>query len=256
MATAMERKTCMQWGFMTPAHILSLIAAAGMLLGVYFSIRGRSRKIQTAVLALLSLWGIAAIVFNLLRWDCPIRYLPLHLCSVNALLLPFAVVTRNKTLGNLLLVWCLGALAALVMNHEMMTVTLFSEAFIFYYFPHVFEFGVPVLLVKLKLVEKDPRCIGSTLSLTILIYTFVHLCNKLINGWCAAVGSGVRVNYMFSVIPSNPVVALFHRLIPYEYWYMYLVLPIVAGYLLILYGPQLRQMHRIRTKTKLRRKTA
>lgn len=246
----------MQWGFMTPAHIGTLLAAAAMIVGLYYILRSRSRRVQTAVLAALSLWGVAAIVFNLVRWGSPVEYLPLHLCSINALLLPFAVLTRNKTLGNLLLVWCLGALAALVMNHEMMTATLFSEAFVFYYFPHVFEFGIPVLLFKLKLVQKDARCIGSTLTLTVLIYTFVHLCNKLINAWCAAAGSSVRVNYMFSVSATHPVMALFYRLVPYEYWYLYLALPIVMLYLLAVYAPQLRALYRTRRTAKLRRKTA
>lgn len=246
----------MQWGFMTPAHIATLLAAAAMLVGLYYMLRSRSEKVQTAVLAVLSLWGVATIVYNQVRWGSPIEYLPLHLCSINAMLLPFAVLTRNKTLGNLLLVWCLGALAALVMNHEMMTTTLFGEAFIFYYFPHVFEFGIPVLLFKLKLVQKDARCIGSTLTLTMLIYTFVHLCNKLINAWCAAAGNGIRVNYMFSVSATNPVVAVFHKLVPYEYWYMYLVLPIVALYLTAVYAPQLRALYRTRRTAKLRKKTA
>lgn len=246
----------MQWGFMTPAHIATLVAAAMMIVGLYYILRNRSQRVQTAVLAVLSLWGVAAIVFNLVRWGSPIEYLPLHLCSINAILLPFAVISRNKTLGNLLLVWCLGALAALLLNHEMMTTTLFSEAFIFYYFPHVFEFGIPVLLFKLKLIEKDARCIGSTLSLTMLIYTFVHLCNKLINAWCASVGNGIRVNYMFSVSATNPVIALFHRLVPYEYWYMYLVVPIVALYLVAVYAPQLWQLYRTRQAAKLRRRTA
>ena len=246
----------MEWGFMTPAHILSLLCAALMIIGVYFAIRNRSERVQTIVLGILSLWGVAAIVFNLLKWGSPLEYLPLHLCSINALLLPFAVVTRNKKLGNLLLVWCLGALAALVMNHEMMTATLFSEPFIFYYFPHVFEFGIPVLLFKLKLVEKDPRCIGSTLRTTVLIYSGVHLCNKVINILCAAAGSGIRVNYMFSVNPSNPVIAAFYRLVPYEYWYTYLVLPIIAVYLLAVYAPQIRSMHRGTHPVSMRRKAA
>jgi len=240
---------------MTPAHILSLLCAALMIIGVFFAVRNRSRRVQTIVLGILSLWGIAAIVFNLLKWGSPLEYLPLHLCSINALL-PFAVVTRSKKLGNLLLVWCLGALAALVMNHEMMTATLFSEPFIFYYFPHVFEFGIPVLLFKLKLVEKDPKCIGSTLSTTVLIYTGVHLCNKVINALCAAAGSGIRVNYMFSVNPSNPVIGAFYRVIPCEYWYMYLVLPIVAVYLLAIYAPELRAVYRGNRSGNMRRKMA
>ena len=247
----------MEWGFMTPVHILTIIAAALMNIGLYYLLRNRSHKVQTAVLLPLSLLGVAAILFNLLMWDAPLQYLPLHLCSINAMLLPIVVLTGSKVLGNLLLVWCLGALAAIVLNFEMVGVELNSWVFFFYYFPHVFEFGIPILLFKLKRVEKDPRCIGSTLSLTMLIYTAVHLCNKLINAYFASVGSGTRVNYMFSISPTNPLTAVFYRMVPAEYWYMYMVLPIVAAYLLAVYTPQLRAAYRDRRRpAPMRRKTA
>ena len=230
----------MKWGFFTPAHILTLALAAAMLLGLYYLLKNKSRRVQTAVLFCLSCSGIAAIVYNLLRWDSPLEYLPLHLCSINAMILPVVVLTRSKTWGNLLMVWCLGALVALIMNFEMADAVIFGEAFNFYYFPHIFEFGIPLLLFKLGHVKKDAKCIGSTLLITMLLYTFVHLCNLSINHYCAAIGSAIRVNYMFSIDPSNPLVALFHKLVPFQYWYMYMVLPIVAGYLLIIYAPELR----------------
>lgn len=224
----------MEWGNFGAVHIGTLILAAAMILGLYFALRKASRRAQTAVLGVLSFSGIAAIIFNLVVWDAPLYYLPLHLCSINAMMLPFAVLTRNKTLGNLLLVWCLGALAAIVLNYEMVSVEVFSWTFFFYYFPHVMEFGIPILLFRLGLVEKDHRCIGSTMAITMLIYTAVHGINKLINsqGWA-------EVNYMFSIEPTNPLVALFHKVIPYEYWYMYMVLPIVLVYLLAVYAPQI-----------------
>lgn len=243
----------MTWGFFTPNHILTLVLAAAMLLVLYRVLKNRSEKTQTALLFLLSLSGVAAIVFNLLRWGSPLEYLPLHLCSLNALLLPITVLTRNKTLGNLLLLWCLGALVALVANFEMAGATLFSESFNFYFFPHVFEFGIPVLLIKLGLVEKDPRCIRSTLSITMGLYTFVHLCNVAINRYCAAAGNGIRVNYMFSVDPSNPLVALFHKAIPYAYWHMFPVIPIALIYLMIVYAPEMSARYRT---APLRRRTA
>lgn len=224
----------MKWGFFTPAHILTLGLAVAMLLLLYWFLKDKPRKVQTGVLFPLSCSGLVAIVYNLVRWGDPLWYLPLHLCSINAMILPVVVLTRNKTFGNLLLVWCLGALAALVLNFEMADTELFGEAFNLYYFPHVFEFGIPLLLFKLKLVEKDSNCIGSTLAITMALYTGVHLINKFIDAVF-----GVRVNYMFSVEPTNPLVALFYRIIPCEYWYMYMVLPIVAGYLLIVYAPQL-----------------
>ena len=231
----------MIWGFMTPAHIVTLVLAAVMNVALYYILKNKSQKTQTLVLLPFSMLGIAAIIYNLLMWDAPLSYLPLHLCSINAILLPIVVLTRNKTLGNLLLVWCLGALAAIVLNFEMVNVELFSDVFFFYYFPHVFEFGVPILLFRLKLVEKDYKCIPSTLGITMVIYTFVHLMNKLINS-C----TDTHVNYMFSVEATNPLVAFFHSLIPVEYWYMYMVLPIVAAYLLAVYSPQILKKYQSR----------
>lgn len=229
----------MKWGFFTPQHMLTLALAALMITGAYWGLKNKSQKIQTAVLFPLSLSGIAAIVYNLLRWGSPLEYLPLHLCSINAMLLPIVVLTRNKTLGNLLLVWCLGALVALVANFEMTEAELFGEAFNFYFFPHVFEFGIPVLLFKLGLVKKDPACIGSTMTITLFLYTLVHLCNLGINRYCAAIGSAIRVNYMFSLDATNPLTEMFYKVIPFEYWHMYMVLPIVGVYLLLVYAPEL-----------------
>ncbi len=228
----------MKWGFMTPTHIATLAVAALILMGLYRILKNKNEKTQTWVLFVCSCTGLAAIVYNLVTWGSPLEYLPLHLCSINAMLLPVTVLTKSRRLGNLLLVWCLGALVALIANFEMAEAALFEAPFVFYYVPHVFEFGVPVLLFKLGLVKKDPGCIGSTLSITMGIYTVVHMCNVLINHYCAAVGNGIRVNYMFSMEPSNPLVALFHRIIPYEYWYMYMVLPIVAAYLMLVYAPE------------------
>lgn len=229
----------MKWGFFTPAHLATLMLAAVIITALYYGLKNKSEKIQTVVLFPLSLSGIAAIVYNLLRWGEPLAYLPLHLCSLNALVLPIAVLTRNKQLCNLLLLWCLGALVAIVANFEMVDTELFGETFNFYFFPHVFEFGIPVLLFKLKLVKKDPACISSTLSITMVIYTLVHLCNLGINRYCAAIGSGLRVNYMFSLEATNPLTALFYKVIPHTYWHMYMIIPIVAAYLLVVYAPEL-----------------
>ena len=235
----------MKWGFMTPQHLATLVLAAAILVGLYRFLKNKNEKTQVAVLFACSCTGLAAIVYNLLRWGEPLAYLPLHLCSINALILPGAVLTRNKTACNLLLVWCLGALIALVANFEMAEAMLFGESFLFYYFPHVFEFGVPVLLFRLGLVKKDPACIGSTISITMFLYTLVHLCNLTINRYCAMAGMSLRVNYMFSVDATNPLVALFHKVIPYSYWHMYLALPIVAVYLLIVYAPEFSARHRL-----------
>ena len=105
--------------------------------------------------------------------------------------------------------------------------------------------ALPLLLFKLGHVEKDPRCIGSTLAITWGTYTTVYGINKLINALCAAFhvlradGSLVQVNYMYSMGPIDPLSGALWKILPYEYWYMLLAVPIIAIYLVALYGPQL-----------------
>ena len=245
----------MKWGSYGPIHLLSLAFAAAAVIGLYFILKNRSMMVKTIVLGILSFSGIAAIIFNLVEWNSPLEYLPLHLCSINALLLPIVVFTRNKQLGNLLLVWCLGALAALVVNQAQANFVVFSATFNFYFFPHVLEFGIPILLFKLKLVELDYKCIGSTLLLTILIYTGIHLCNVGLNAYCEAnqilnsAGEVIKVNYMYSMVPENPLLALFYQWVPYEYWYLYLIFPILLVYLVIVYSGQI--LRAIKAKKKV-----
>lgn len=224
----------MVWGNFTPAHIITLFLAAAMVAGLGLGLRKASKTVQLVVLGVLSFSGIAAIIFNLVAWDDPLQYLPLHLCSINAMLLPVAVLTRNKVIGNLLLVWCLGAVAAIILNYEVINIKINSWTFFFYYFPHVMEFGIPVLLISLGLVKKDPRCILSTIAISAVIYTAVHFCNLYINA-----NTEETVNYMFSIRSTNPLTDLFYRILPYEYWYMYLVFPILIVYLLVVYLPEI-----------------
>ena len=224
----------MIWGFFSLAHIASLLVGVAIVFSLYFILRNKSDFIQTAVLGVLSFAGIAAIIFNLLKWNSPLEYLPLHLCSLNAIALPIAVFTKNKILNNTLLLWCFGALFALVLNNSVAEAELFSDVFIFYYFPHVLELAIPILMFALGLVKKDVRCIFSTLGITFLLYTVIHFINLWVNDYAVKnnivdwAGNVIKVNYMFSLSPENPLLDLFYKIIPLPYWYMYLaVIPMV-----------------------------
>ena len=244
----------MIWGFFSAAHIASLVLGAGMIVGLYFLLRNKSNLVKTVVLAVLSFSGIAAIIFNLVTWGSPLEYLPLHLCSLNAMVLPIAVLTRNKTLNNLLLLWSIGALFALLINVSVAETLLFGPVFCFYYFPHVLELGIPILMFLLKLVKKDVKCIGSTMVITVVSYTLIHFLNLFINAYAAennlldSAGEVIRVNYMFSLRPENPLLDLFYKLIPHPYWYMYLSFAVIAVYLLAVYSGDIVRAIRKRKK--------
>lgn len=236
----------MIWGTFSAAHIISLLAAVAIIVGLYFAIFKLSQKWQIIILGILSFSGIAAIIYNLVAWNSPIEYLPFHLCSINAILLPIVVFTRNKTLGNLLLFWSLGAVFALVLNTSMAEAELFSMPFNFFYFPHIFEFGIPIILFKLGIIKKDFKCIPSTLGITLGIFITVHFINLGLNAYCIAnnvidyAGNIIQVNYMFTMFHDNiPLLSTFYALIHYPFWYLLFVLPIIAIYLGVVYLKQI-----------------
>ncbi len=235
----------MIWGTFTAAHIASLFGAVGINIGIYFLIKNRSEKVQTIVLGILSFAGIFNFSCNLLLWGAPLENLPLHLCNLNAIILPIAVFTRNKTISNLTLLWALGAALALILNQEVAGETLFGFKFCIYYFSHLLEVGIPIMLFKLGICKLDHKCIFSTIGITIVVYTVIYFINCAINDWAAAnavidsKGAPLVVNYMYSVIPNNPVLELFYKIVPYPYWYMYPGFVFVIPYLGAIYGANL-----------------
>ena len=145
----------MVWGSFGLTHILTLIFGVLINVALYFLLRKASEKVQIWVLFVLSFAGISAIIYNLVTWNSPFEYLPLHLCSLNAMLLPFAVWFRKKWCCNLLLLWSLGSYVALILNMSMATAELTSAPFFFYYFPHVLEAGIPILLAHIDFKKKE-----------------------------------------------------------------------------------------------------
>lgn len=242
----------MLWGSFGVVHLLSLLLASGITVGLYFALRKASNKVQTIVLGSLSFSGILAVIYNLVRWNSPLEYLPFHLCSLNALVLPFAVFTKNKVLNNLLLLWALGAVFALVVNTAQAEYEVFSWTFFFYYFPHTLEIAVPILTFALKRTEKDLNCILWTVLITLCALIAIHFINLGINRYCVAnnvldwAGKVVQVNYMYTLRPENPLLQLFYNLIPYEFWYLLLCVPIALAYLALVYFPEIIKAVKVR----------
>lgn len=227
----------MAWGTFTPQHIATLLLSIAVIVGLHFLLRHRTTRVQTAVLFVLSLAGFAAIAFNLLMWGFPLEYLPLHICSINALLLPVTVLSKNRVLGSLTLFWCLGAALALIVNTGQAGFLIPSWAFFLYYIPHTLEIAVPVLLFTTGQIRFDFRTTPITVALTMGMYTAVHFANLALNGYVQAngilnyFGEIARLNYMFSLSPDgNPLLELFWQVIPYPYWYMYGAIPLIVLY--------------------------
>ena len=231
------------WGLFGPVHIGTLIAGVIINLILYFLLKRLSQKAQHTILGVLSFAGWATIIYNLVSWGRPLEYLPLHLCSLNGMTLPFAVWTKNKTACNLLLLWSFGALFALVaLPYSSQQMVLFGWPFNFFYFPHVLEVGIPIIMFKLGLAKLDPKCMKSTLAITLSAYTIIHFINLAINSANILDFNGevIRVSYMFSIYSpdfANPALDFFYSIIPYDYWYFALAIPVIVLYLLCWYLP-------------------
>ena len=210
---------------------------------IFTILKNKNDKIKTLVLLCLSSFGILAIIFNLIAWNSPIEYLPFHMCNINALLIPIALITKNKKIGNLLLLWSVGALIALIVNHSAANFELLSITFLQYYLSHTFEFGIPILIFALKLIPLDAKTIPSTLLISLCILIVVHFINLGLNKYIEIndlrdwKGDLIVVNYMFTIKPDNPALQFFYNLIPIPFLYVLPIFPIFTIYLLLIYTP-------------------
>ena len=107
----------MLWGTFTLTHFITLAIGLLLILGLYGLGRLLKDPYRKWVYFGFSLLGYGAIIYNLVMWHSPLEYLPLELCSFNAMILPFVVLSKNKVLGNCLLLWSLGAFIALIVNN-------------------------------------------------------------------------------------------------------------------------------------------
>lgn len=230
----------LRWGSYTPAHFVTLALFPLTVLALYFLLRRRRARTQKIVLTLCSLWGIAAIIYNLVSWGRPLEYLPLHLCSLTAILLPLAVLTEKPLFQNMLPLFGIGAAFAVICNQGAANFRITTWVFVFYYVPHLFECSVPIVLMLLRRFSPSPRYILPVMGTTFGIYTLVHFCNLAVNrlllfqGVTDGSGKPATVNYMFSLAPEGiPPLEFFWRLIPHPYFYMLLAVPAAAGILLL-----------------------
>lgn len=245
------------WGapFQT-VHLVTLAIAVALIVGFYFLLKYLPERVRYIMMLALSCSGLVAIVYNLVAWGSPLEYLPFHMCSILSLLLPVTVLTKNRYMGNLLLVWCLGSLLALIFTDAQANYEIPSPAFFIYYIPHVFEFAVTVYLFRFGYIKKDYKCIPVTVGTTVAIYTVVHFINVGLNHYCAAhnvvdyAGNVLTFNYMFSIEPTTSIFQLFWNIIPRPYWYMYVAVVILVVYLVVLYLPQLVRAARGRARVR------
>ena len=162
--------------------------------------------------------------------------LPLQLCNINMLLIPIAVMTKNRALSCFsFFVGPLGAMMALMMPSAGFSgYSIFLPRMLGYYGTHFMIVIEGLALVTFGLFKPRlsdlPRAI-----LTVIIIAFVVFLFNLFLRWT---GLFPKANYFFSVeTEGNFLLEMFHKWIPVPFLYLLPSIVILGAYMLIITIP-------------------
>ena len=222
-----------------------LLAAACLLL------RGKSEKAKKAVLVVgsaLTLTGFILYKYYL-SLDADFRILnaemggfnwwgelPLHLCNINMLLLPVAVTRNSRPLMSFcFFLGPLGALMALMMPSTGFNgYSLLLPRMLGFYGTHFMVMMLGLALAGFGLYRPRFRdlfpAVLAALGVALVIFCFERFLRRT--------GLHSKANYFYAVeTEGNPVLELFHRLLPFPYLYLIPCLSILCPYMLLVTLP-------------------
>jgi len=162
--------------------------------------------------------------------------LPLQLCNLAVFLIPAALLTKKAVLMDFVFFICgLGALVAILIPGSDYAETYSMMTISFYVF-HSSIFLIPLLNSLWGFHSLTPS-IKSALRLSVMVLIIsgsLHLFNLVLNNVYH-----IPANYFFTIkdlaAPTNPAFALFASWIPFDYFYLSVALPILYGYMGLVY---------------------
>ena len=227
------------------AAFLALLVIASLLL------RGKSDKAKTTVLVAACLVTFVGyfIYKYMLSLDADYNVitanmggfnwwgeLPLQLCNINMLLIPVAVLKKNRAMMSFsFFVGPLGALMALIMpGNGFNGYSLLLPRMLGYYGTHFMIFIEGLALACFGLYRPRLRDLPRTV-LTILLISLTVFVIDLLLRWS---GLHPKANYFFAVeTEGNFLLERFHRLLPYPYLFLMPSLLILLPYMLLVTLP-------------------
>lgn len=239
------------------AAFLLVFALLGLLL------RRRSEEGRGRALVLLSLLTMAGFVAYKIALSRDADYnritagmggfnwwgeLPLHLCNINMLLLPIAVLRKSRPLMSFcFFLGPLGALMALAMpGNGFDGYSLLLPRMLGYFGTHFMVVCEGLALAYFGLYRPRFRDLPRTM-LTAVLISFVIFCLNLLLRWT---GLHPRANYFFTVeTEGNFLLELFQRWIPAPFLYVLPSLVILGVYMALVTLPfQLTERKQSRIK--------
>lgn len=158
--------------------------------------------------------------------------LPLHLCNINMLIIPIAVWRKNRSLMSFSFFLApLGALMALLMpSAGFEGYSILLPKMLGFYGTHFMVLIEGLALATFGLYRPKFKDLPKTL-LTVLIVAF---CIFLIDVFIRTSGLNPKANYFFAMeTEGNPVLNIFHNLIPVPFLYLIPCLAVLGVYMSI-----------------------
>ena len=213
--------------------------------------RGKSEKAKKAVLVVGSVLTLTGFILYkyYLSLDADFRILnaemggfnwwgelPLHLCNINMLLLPVAVTRNSRPLMSFcFFLGPLGALMALMMPSAGFNgYSLLLPRMLGFYGTHFMVMMLGLALAGFGLYRPRFRdlfpAVLAALGVALVIFCFDLFLRRT--------GLHSKANYFYAVeTEGNPVLELFHRLLPFPYLYLIPCLSILCPYMLLVTLP-------------------
>ncbi len=197
-----------------------LVTLIGFVLYKVFMARDADYAVLTAEMGGFNWWG----------------ELPLQLCNINMLMIPFAVLKKNRPVMSFcFFVAPLGALMALIMPANGFDgYPLLLPRMLGYYGTHFMILIEGLALAVFGLYRPRLRDFPGTI-LTILIVAFAAFLINLLLRWT---GLHPKANYFYSVeTEGNFLLEIFHRWIPAPFLYLIPSYVILLPYMLLVVAP-------------------
>ncbi|MBO4325537.1 MAG: YwaF family protein [Lachnospiraceae bacterium] len=231
--------------FASFGFFIALLVVASLLL------RGKSER--TKVIVLISACAVTLVGFVFYKYFLSLDTayseitadmggfnwwgeLPLQLCNINMILIPIAVLTKNRPM----MCFCfflgpLGAMMALFMpGNGFDGYSLLLPRMIGYYGTHYMVVIEGFAIVTFGLFRPKLRDLAKAV-LTALVIAFVIFC---INMLLRVTGLHEKANYFFAVeTEGNALLELFHKMLPFPFLYLIPCTLILVPYMLLITVP-------------------
>jgi len=193
-------------GYFNIYHFLYIAVGAALLAGLYFLLRGKSKRTSGAVLFCLLL---SSFILHFLKLAAPyyqerapwslVTITPENLCAVSVLTFPWFYISKKNVLRDyMFFMGVMSGLGATLYPIDAVGLNAFEFETIRFFYCHILIWVVPLLMVMLKLHTLSYRRIFAVPFIAYLV-----MCVILVNEVIVTGAGFVRPEYLYSVEVRN-----------------------------------------------------